>query len=71
MLFESERIFGLSSPTKSPRLDVGKNVSDDLPKVGGAQRPLLQVLTVPPAGQRDGWKVRHLQKKTLTDPWLN
>lgn len=43
-----QRIFRLPSAAKPPGLDVWENVSDDLPKVGGAQRPMLQVLTVSP-----------------------
>lgn len=47
-----ERIFGLSSAAEPSGLDVGENVPDDLSKVGGAQRAMLQVLTVSPGGQR-------------------
>lgn len=47
-----KRIFGLSSAPESSRLDVWENVSDDLSKVGGAQRAMLQVVTVSPAGHR-------------------
>lgn len=46
------RIFGLSSPAEPSSLDVGENVSDDLPKVGSAQRTVLQVVTVSPRGQK-------------------
>lgn len=48
----AQRIFGLSSAPESSRLNVGENVSDDLPKVGSAQRPMLQVLTVPTVAHR-------------------
>lgn len=46
----SWRIFGLSSAAEPSSLDVGKYVSDDLPKVGSAQRTVLQVVTVSPGG---------------------
>lgn len=49
-----KRIFGLSSATQPPRLDVGKNVSDDLAEVGGTQRAMLQVLTVSPETHSKG-----------------
>lgn len=49
-----KRIFGLSSATQPPRLDVGENVSDDLAKVGSTQRAMLQVLTVSPETQSKG-----------------
>lgn len=39
-------VLGLSSATEPSSLDVWKNVSDDLPKVGGAERTMLQVLAV-------------------------
>lgn len=49
-----KRIFGLSSATQPPRLDVGENVSDDLAEVGGTQRAMLQVLTVSPETHSKG-----------------
>lgn len=51
---DRKRIFGLSSATQPPRLDVGKNVSDDLAEVGGTQRAMLQVLTVSPEMRQTG-----------------
>lgn len=40
-------VLGLSSAAEPSGLDVWENVSDDLPKVGGAERTMLQVLAVP------------------------
>lgn len=41
----------MSSAPEPAGLDVRENVSDDLAKVGSAERLLLQVLTVPAAGR--------------------
>lgn len=59
----------MSSAPQPAGLDVGENVSDDLAKVGGAQRLLLQVLTVPAAGRDEEGQLSHMTTHSLTD-WL-
>lgn len=51
---QRERIFGLSSASEPSGFDVGENVSDDFPKVGGTQGTMLQVFAVSPEGRRVG-----------------
>lgn len=56
----------MSSAPEPAGLDVGENVSDDFAKVGGAQRLLLQVLTVPAAGQKEKGQLSHMTTHSLT-----
>lgn len=66
MMIDSCRIFGVSSAPQPAGLDVGEDVSDDLPKVGGTQMLLLQVLTVPTAEWEEEEQFSHMTTHLLT-----
>lgn len=65
-MIDSCRIFGVSSAPQPAGLDVGEDVSDDLPKVCGAQMLLLQVLTVPPAAWEEEGRLSRMIKHLFT-----
>lgn len=46
-----ERIFRLPAASQPPGLDVGEDLPDDLPKVGGAQRAAAEIIAVLPGGE--------------------
>lgn len=56
----------MSSASQPPSLDVWENVSDDFAKVGGTQRLLLQVLTVPAAGRVEKPQLSQVKTRSFT-----